>query len=72
MTSMVWLRIVTAAVLPGHMRSEFITKKNADGYPKIVTNNEKTIRIVEKLYDLYFETTGVYVTPNTTSPSGMA
>lgn len=51
---------------------EFITKKNADGYPELVLNNEKTIKIVEKLYDLYFGSEGVYVTPNTTSPSGMA
>lgn len=51
---------------------EFITKKNADGYPELVLNNEKTIKIVEKLYDLYFGSDGVYVTPNTTSPSGMA
>lgn len=51
---------------------EFITKKNADGYPELVINNEKTISIVEKLYNLYFESEGVYVTPNTTSPSGMA
>ena len=49
---------------------EMIMKRGDDGYPELVLNNEKTIRIVEKLYDLYFETTGVYVSPNTTTPNG--
>ena len=49
---------------------EMVTKRSDDGYPELVINNEKTTSIVEKLYGLYFDTPGVYVSPDTSTPKG--
>ncbi len=49
---------------------EMITKKNDEGLPELVLNNNKTVSIVETLYNLLIETEGVYVSPNTTTPKG--
>ena len=41
-----------------------ILEKGGSDVIKIVVNNEKTINFVEKIYDWYFTSPGVYVTPD--------
>ena len=36
----------------------FVTQRNADGYPEIILNNEKSAQIAAKMYDYYYNTTG--------------
>lgn len=38
---------------------EYVTEFNSEGYPELVINNEKTVKIVEKLYDMFYNTAGV-------------
>ncbi len=37
------------------------TKRNSDGMPEIMLNNEKTILFAEKLYNLYYNNTGAKI-----------
>ena len=37
------------------------SERDSDGIPKIVLNNEKTIRYFEKFYSLYFENKGAFI-----------
>jgi len=48
-----------------------ITKRDADGLPELVINNEKTISILEKLYSLYYETTGVFAATHLAETEGL-
>ena len=47
-----------------------VMEKDGTGRPQLVMNNEHTVNIVNKLYDFYFETPGVYAL-NQTSESGI-
>ena len=38
------------------------SSRDADGIPIITLNNERTVRFIQKLYQLYYETTGAFVT----------
>jgi len=38
--------------------NHFITRRNADGYPEIILNNEKSAQITLKMYDYYYNTPG--------------
>ena len=37
-----------------------ITKKNADGYPELIFNSPKTIKITENMIDLFYENPGAF------------
>ena len=38
--------------------NQFVTQRDADGYPEIVLNNEKSAKITSKMYDYFFNTPG--------------
>jgi len=38
--------------------NHFVTKRDADGYPEIALNNEKSTQITSKMYDYYYNTQG--------------
>lgn len=42
-----------------------ITVMGEDGYPELAINNERMVAIVERVYSLLYETTGVHVPRNT-------
>ncbi len=41
-----------------------MSERDADGYPALVEDQSRNVDIMEKLKKLYYETTGVYVTPD--------
>ena len=46
-----------------------VMEKDGEGRPQLVMNNQRTTDIVDKLYDFYFETPGVYALNKTTENS---
>lgn len=47
-----------------------VTRMNADGIPEVALNSEKTPTMIEKLYDLFFNSNGSFVVSQGTTPKG--
>ena len=42
-----------------------VTTRNTDGIPELTMNNEKMINFTQKMYQLYYENSGIYIFPPT-------